>query len=74
MNIKKISKRYYKPLKEIYIILFIIIFFISYLSIFYKSKFNPTKRVCLCLIAKNENKYSFSLFIYHLFLINLFYP
>ena len=27
------------------------------LSYFSLSKFNPTKNVCLCLIAKNENKY-----------------
>ena len=57
MYIKKVNKRYYKPIKEIFILSLIIIICISNLSIFYKSKFRPTKRVCLCLIAKNENKY-----------------
>ena len=57
MQIKKVNKRYYKTIKEIFILLLIIIIFISNLSLFYKSKFRPTTRVCLCLIAKNENKY-----------------
>ena len=57
LYIKKYNKRHYKFIKEFFILLFIIVCIISMLSYFSLSKFNPTKNVCLCLIAKNENKY-----------------
>ena len=50
-------KRYNKPIRGFFIFLFIIILFISNLLIIYESKLEPIKNVCLCLIAKDENKY-----------------
>ena len=55
--IKNIYKRYNKPIRGFFIFLFIIILFISNLLKIFESKLEPIKKVCLCLIAKNENKY-----------------
>ena len=57
MYIRKYIKRYYKFIKGLFILLFIFVCIISKLSIISPSSFNPIKNVCLCLIAKNENKY-----------------
>ena len=55
--LKKLYKKYNKLKKTISIIIFIIVFICTKLPLLYEIQFSKTNLVCLCVIAKLENKY-----------------
>ena len=52
-----VYQKYHKLIRILSLLIYITIIYLSNLSIFFESKYGPTKSLCMCVIAKNENKY-----------------